>query len=153
MPPPPEDERTGPPPVPGRRRRWVVVMVAAVATLLVLGGVLIYDYPGGYPVDVAQINFVSPDNSCGLDGATDNGFNATTGDALNFAYPIVGNASFTGSGTLPCAIHSVTTPTSGFTITGADVPLVVGANATQTLSYVVTCPPSSFVGDLTVVIT
>jgi hypothetical protein len=123
--------------------------------ILVLGVVSFLAIPPAPPVNVivTGINFDSPDNACGLAGATDYGFNASTNQSLPFTYQISGANNTTSGGTMACTISGITTSTSGFTITGANVPLSIPANASQLLSFEVNTPALPYTGVLTFVIT
>jgi hypothetical protein len=135
-----------------KRRRWGLIVLALVVAFLLVGGLAFVLLPTSPDVVVTGINFSSPDNACGLDGSTDVGFNASSGDTVELTYQISGNNT-TANATAPCTVHSVTTSTPGFSITGANVPLAVPANATQLLSFSVNVPDAAFTGVLTLVIT
>lgn len=152
--PPPPNYGYVPPAPPPRRHRWGLIAVVIIVAFLVIGGLLFFLLPGG-SIQVTVINFVSPDNTCGLDGAQDYGFNDSLGATIGFQYDIGGNNTTAGpNATAACEIHSVSTPTAGFSISNANVPLIVPANVTsQVLSYTVTCPTSNFDGPLTIVLT
>jgi hypothetical protein len=126
--------------------------VLVVVLVLVVGVVAFFLLPSPPNVEVTGINFSSPDNACGLDGATDTGFNLSTSQSIQFTYEIAGNNT-TAGGTAACTINSVSTPTPGFSVTGANVPLSIPANSTQLLSYSVNTPGSAYTGVLTIVIT
>jgi len=143
----------GPPPVAPRRRVWLWVLVAIVVIFLVIPIAFLSFAPTAPSVVVTGINFQSPDNACGLDGATDYGFNASTSQTVSFTYAIYGPNATSGNGTLACQIMGVATSTPGFSVTGANVPLSIPANATQDLSYNVITPGSSYTGVLTIVVT
>lgn len=145
-------EFAGPTPPPRRPRRWGRIVVVIVVVVLILG-VISYLSLGPSPdVLVTGINFSSPDNTCGLDGATDYGFNASSGTSMEFTYEISGNNTTSG-GSAACTIHSVSTTTAGFSISGANVPLSIPVNSSQLLSFSVNMPGSSYTGILTLVIT
>ena len=121
-------------------------MVLLVGLIVVIA-TLAYAFFFAPQVEVTGINFASPDNACGLDGATDDGFNATPGDSFQLTYSIPNNSSAL------CTISAVTTSTPGFSISGANVPLAIPANGSQLLSFSVNLPNSAYVGILTLVIT
>jgi hypothetical protein len=142
-----------PPPGPPRRARpIVVVFVVILVIILVLAVVSLTFAPGNSGIQVTGINFDSPDNACGLDGATDYGFNASTSQAIEFSYAISGNNTTSG-GTAACAINSINTTTPGFSVTGANVPLQIPANSSPTLSFQLNTPGSPYTGVLTFVLT
>lgn len=153
----------GGPPPPRRRtlgRTLLIILVVFVVAILVVGVVSYLLVPSPANVTVTGINFQSPDNACGLNGATDpNWYNTTTGSSFELSYYISGvNVTYNISGhpvngTAACEISSVSTTTSGFSISGANVPLAIAANSTESLSFTVNPPGSAFTGVMTIVIT
>ncbi len=148
---PSSDGTTNPPP---RRRVWLVIAVVGVVVLLVLGVAAFIFIPNTSPsanVTVTSIAFTSPDDACGVVGATSHGFNASTGESLKIGVYMYGNS--TATGTAACTIQTISTTTPGFSIAGADVPLVIPANEHATLSFTVNMPGSAYTGTLTLVVT
>jgi hypothetical protein len=133
----------------------LIVIVVIVAVFLVIGVISYLAAPSASGVVVTGINFESPDNVCGLNGATDTGFNASTGSSVQFTYQISGNnTTFNGvNGTAACEIHSISTNTPGFTLSGANTPLAIPANSSPLLSFSVSMPGSDYTGVLTFVLT
>jgi hypothetical protein len=144
-----------PAPPPPRRRAIVWILVGFVVLILVIGVISFLAVPPSPPVNVVvtMIYFDSPDNACGLAGATDYGFNASTNQTVPFTYQISGANNSTGTGTLACTITDITTSTPGFSVTGATVPLMIAADATQLLSFNLSTPSDPYTGVLTFVIT
>ena len=137
----------------GLGRTLVIVLVVFVVIILVAGVVAYLLTPAPANVTITGVNFQSPDNACGLDGATDpSWYNTTAGQSVILSYDITGNNT-TAGGTAACSINTVTTTTAGFSISGANVPLQVPVNSTQILSFTVNPPGSSFTGVLTLVLT
>lgn len=101
---------------------------------------------------VTGIDYQSPNDVCGLAGATDTGFNASEGQVVEFEYEVAGNSTSNG-GTAACTISAITATTPGFSISGANVPLLIPANATENFWFNVTCPSSPYTGILTIVLT
>jgi len=128
----------------------LILLVVFVAIILVLGvgSFLLQPPPPG--IQVSGVNLVSPDNVCGLDGASGDGFDANTSDLVPFDYGISGASTATG-GSLACTISTVTTTTPGFHVTNASVPLIVPANETVDLTFSLQCPTSDYSGNLTLV--
>jgi len=162
-PPPPPPGGWGPSPYGGgpiggpprrSRARTVLIVVAVVVVVLLVIGVAAYLLlPAAPPaINVTGINFQSPDDACGLNGATDTGFTANESQAMEFTYQISGNNT-TNGGTAACTIHTVSTSTPGFSVSGANVPLSIPVNSSQLLSFSVTMPSSSYTGVLTLVMT
>jgi hypothetical protein len=129
-----------------------VAVVLFVVLILVVGVASFLYAPSASSVVVTGINFSSPDDACGLDGATDSGFNDTTSDAIQFTYGLSGNSSADG-GTAACTIENITTTTPGFSVTGANTPLFIPANSTQDFTFTLNTPSSPYTGVLTLVIT
>jgi hypothetical protein len=133
-------------------RVWKIVVIA-VAVILVIGFLAFFLFPVGPSIQVNDINLWSPDNVCGLDGEYTYGFNASTGSLVPLAFNITGAPYGTGSNTSACTIDTVVTNTSGFSVSDANVPLVIPANTNETLYFNVQCPGSSYSGDLNLVMT
>ncbi len=142
------------PTAPGPRRPRMVQVAAVVVAVILVVGVIVFLLPPapGASVTVTGIAVSSPDDACGLNGATDDGFNATVGQSIQFTYDISGNSTISG-GTAACTIESVSTTTPGFSVTGANVPLSIPANSIQQLSFTMNLPGSAYTGVLTLVIT
>jgi hypothetical protein len=139
-----------PPPQRSASRVWKIVVIAVV--LVVIIGVLAFVlFPSAPAIQVGQINVWSSDNVCGLNDASTYGFNASTGDVVPLSFDITGAPYGTGNATYGCTIMSVTTNSSGFSVSDVNVPLAVPANATEVLNFNVQCPNSTFSGDLNLV--
>jgi hypothetical protein len=143
------------PPPPPRRRLVLWIIVGFVVLILVVSVIGYFATPPApsYNVIVTGINFDSPDNACGLDGAFGYGLNASTNESVPLTYDISGANSSTGTGTLACTIESINSNTSGFSVTGANVPLNIPANGTQVLGFNLNTPADPYTGVLTFVIT
>lgn len=158
-PPPPSGPAPGqygaPPP---RRRRSaartvLIIFVVLVVVLLVAGVVSYLLTPAPANIVIAGINFQSPDNACGFNGAYDpNYYNTTAGSSFSISYDVSG-VNVTGGGTAACTITTVTTSTPGFSISGANVPLSIPVNSTQIFTFTVNPPGSAWTGTLTVILT
>jgi hypothetical protein len=139
----------------------VLTIIVVFVVILLVFGVIAYLFApastSGPAVTVTGINFTSSDNACGLNGAVDpTWYNTTAGEAFSLSYSISGNVTGNVSGvntTAPCQITTISTTTPGFSISGANVPLAVPANATQLLGFTVNPPNSAFTGVLTLVLT
>lgn len=143
------------PPPPPRRRLLLWIIVGFVVLILVVGAILIATAPPAvtYNVVVTGINFASPDNVCDLAGATGEGFNATTNSSVELSFYVSGPNDTSGSGTMACNITTIEADTAGFTVSGANVPLNIPANASPLLSFDVETPVDPFTGVLTLVLT
>jgi len=138
----------------------LLIVVVFVVILLVFGAIAYLLAPSsssGPAVTITGVNFFSPDNVCGLNGASDpTWYNETAGQSFPLSYEISGNVTGNVSGvntTAPCEIYTLTTSTPGFNITDANVPLVIAANATENLGFTVDPPNSTWSGVLTLVLT
>jgi hypothetical protein len=132
----------------------LIILVVFVVLILVAGVVSYFLLPSPANVEITGVNFQSPDDACGLDGATDTSwYNTSAGTSFVLSYLIGGPNASSGTGTVACQITSVNTTTAGFSITGANVPLPIPANTTQTLAFTVNPPGSAFTGVLTLVLT
>ena len=159
--PPPVGWGTGAPvpaPPPPRRRgvgRTVLIIVVVFVVILLVFGIIAYlTAPSSATVEVTGINFQSPDNACGLDGAVDSSYyNTTAGNSFTLSYDLTGPNATSGNGTLACSIQTINTTTAGFSITDANVPLSIPANTTQIFTFTVNPPNSAWTGTLTVVLT
>jgi hypothetical protein len=129
------------------------VLVVIVVFVLVIGVVAFLLPAPVAGIQVSAINVDSPDNVCGLDGASSEGFDANTTDVVGFDYSITGANATAWVGTLACTISTVTTSTPGFLVTNVSVPLIVPANETVDLTFSVQCPATDYSGNLTLVMT
>lgn len=150
-PPPPPPSPYGPPsgyPPPRRRRSRVLIVVVIVIVILLIGSIAAYEFLAtGPPVQVLEIDIWAPDNVCGLNanpiGYT--GYNTSTGAA----YPIdLGVPNFNSTA---CTVKAVATNTSGFSLSGVQVPLTIAGNGTGSMNLTITSPGSSFSGYLNLV--
>lgn len=141
------------PPVraPRRRRTWVVVVVVIVVVILLVGVLALVTSPPA--IDVTGINFVSPDNVCGLAGETSYGFNGTAGQNTELSFQIFNGLP--NNATVGCTMSTLTASTPGFSVSGANLPLTVppGENSSQILSFQVNFPSNGYTGVLTLVVT
>lgn len=112
----------------------VVIVVVIIAFVVVVST----------NVTVSAINFTSSDNACGMNSQTGPGFTSVGGGSVQESYIV------TGGLILSCTISSVTATTSGFSISGANVPLTVAADGSQTLSFTIHMPSGSYSGVLTI---
>lgn len=142
----------GPSAPPPRRRSGIRIVVVVVVVIIVIGLIGLVFFATNQTVNVTIIEFSSPDNTCGWNGLTDSGFSEPPGGALAFSYYNYGNNT-TGSNTAACVVHTVTTNTSGFSITDANTPLITPANVTNFLNFTVNLPDSSYNGPLWIILT
>ncbi len=128
---------------------WLVV----IGLVVVVGGGLAFFLSAPPEIDVTGINFVSPDNACGLDGAVDYGFNGTAGQSMEFTYQLYNDLPT--NATMGCTIANITTTTPGFSVTGANTPLTIpaGVNSTKLFSFQLNFPSDAYTGGLTFLLT
>ncbi len=144
-----------PPPPPPRRRHTILRIFAILIVIVLIASILVYLFvPVSTPnVDITEFVFVSPDNVCGLNGVGFYGFNTTPGQAVNLTVDLTGAPIGNGNATLGCTLGTLTTTTSGFSVSDANVPLVIPANATEILAFTLGVPSSSYTGNVTLVAT
>jgi len=150
-PPPPAPGPWGPVgrPGPPRRRRGLVIAVVVVVIILVASIALVEIFaPAPPPVQIGIIYIWSPDDVCGLNNneTAYYGYNTTTNsnDTLDFGIP---NDNATA-----CTIIGVTTNTTGFAITYAQVPLTIpGEDQDASMNLTIQSPGSNYNGDLNLI--
>jgi len=117
----------------------VIILVVIVAVIA-----LAYYLTPAPAIQVNAINIWAPDNACGLNSnpVYFDGFNGSTNATQTFEF---GMPNFNAT---TCTIASVTTNTSGFSLSQIQVPLSIGANATGSMNITITSPTSPFSGNL-----
>ncbi len=133
-----------PPPKKSHKMLWIGIIIGVVIVIIVIG-VLAYVGSNANSVDVTAINITSSNNACGVSGHSFSGFTTNPGGKIQDTI-IIGN----GNILLSCTINSVAATTSGFSISGANVPLSIPAGGTQSLSFTIIAPGSSYNGVLTI---
>jgi zinc-ribbon domain len=141
-----------PPPVRPKRHIWLWIVVGIVVLFVVIAAIGFFLVPAGPAINVSEITMQSADNACGLANSTWDGFTANASQVLWLGFGVTGPTNASG-GTYACAIASVNVVTAGFSIFGANTPLDVAANSNATLQFNVTCPSSSYNGELTLSLT
>jgi hypothetical protein len=124
----------------------LIVVVVIVVLLLVAAGIA-FIFLSAPAVQVNDINIWAPDNVCGLNANPIDypGFNSSTGASqpIEFDMPNFNSTS--------CTVTSVSTNTTGFTLSDIQVPLPIPANSTVSMNITITSPSSSFSGYLNLV--
>jgi len=136
---------TSPPP---RRRRRTLLIVIVVVVILVIGVIAFASFESQSPaIQVGFINIWAPDNVCGLNTnpIAYYGFNSSTGASESLDFPVP-NYNATA-----CTIESVTTNSSGFSLSSVQVPLEIAGNGTGSMNMTIEVPTSSFSGDMNLV--
>lgn len=144
-----------PAPRPPRRSRLIVIVVILVVVILIVG-VLAFTYleSSSLPIQVTNIYIWAPDNVCGLNSnpVYTSGFNNTTGSVqtLDFYFPNFNSTA--------CTVRTVTTNTSGFSLSNVQVPLTIaGSGATPgsmtgSMNITITAPSSPYTGNLNLIL-
>jgi hypothetical protein len=146
-------------PSPSRRRRGLVIAIVVVIVIAIVGGIVVYTLTAPI-VDVNVFAFYAPDDVCGFNNATavDNagygplpveyqGFNDSPGVTDGFTFTV---QNFNSSSS--CNIVSITTNTSGFSLSSIAYPGVIGPNGEGNLSLDLTLPGSSWTGNVNLII-
>ena len=149
-PPPPPVMYQAVPPPPAKKKHgalyWVALVIGIIVIIIiVVVAAALLLYAAAPKVTVTAINFTSSDNACGMNSQTDIGFSTTGGSSYQESYIITN-----GNILLSCTISSVSATTSGFSISGANVPLTIAAGGSQTLSFTINVPSGSYNGVLTI---
>ena len=134
-----------PPPQKNYTGTAVAVIIIAIVIVIVLAVVIVLlanSRPG--TVDVTAVTFTSHNNACGINGWSGSGFTDPTGGAYVWTNTIPNN------GWISCTINSVTTTTSGFSLSGVTTPITIPGGGTATISFTIHCPSSSFTGVLSI---
>jgi hypothetical protein len=151
----------GTPPLVGtpasRRSKNRAIVIVVVVVLVIAGGIGAYlYYVQTQNVDVNAFLSYSPNNVCGLAAnpvSWTPGFNDTPGAVDEFEIPVP-NFNFTS-----CTVHGLTTNSSGFSISGQDVPLAIpaatisGGPGSGNLFFNLTLPGSSWSGNVNLIFT
>jgi hypothetical protein len=125
----------------------VIVVVVIVAALWFLGNSNTGTNNGGantVVVDVTAINIVSSDNACGTNGHTFTGYTTSGGGSEQDTLTVTNSDIF-----LSCTISSVSATTSGFSISGANVPVTIPASGSEAVSFSIGSPNAAYTGVLT----
>lgn len=143
-------------PPPRRHSRLLIIVVVVVVVILVVGVVAYLFLPGPAPaVQVGYIFVYAPDDVCGLNQSPPiafYGFNSSTGANQTLDFPMP-NYNATA-----CMVRGVSTNTTGFMITYAQVPLTIGGSphgpgsTNASLNITIISPSSSFSGNLSLVL-
>jgi len=119
------------------------VLVVIVVLFVVFAAIGAYLYSVPPPnVDVEGINVYAPDNVCGLNAnpVGYSGFNASAGTQAAL------DLQLENFNSTACTVHSVTTNTSGFSLSGVQVPDGVGPLGNGTLNLTLSLPSDAYSG-------
>lgn len=124
---------------------WTVIVVVVV--LVVYAAIVIAVYLSVAAttgsIKVTGIEITSTDDVCGLSGHALPGYTVDSGGKAQETLGIQ-NAN-----NLSCTINTVSTPTSGFTISDANTPVTIRAGGTGALSFTINAPNGAYDGVLT----
>jgi hypothetical protein len=143
-----------PPPAPAplppgrsrRRRVLTLVLVAAIVVIAGFVGYLLYENES-LSVRIHAILIDAPDDVCGLadEPLAYHGYNATG------ASPTVVAVQVPNLNVSTCTVVGLATNTSGFSVSGANVPFSISGRGVTSLSLSIAPPSRSYSGDLTLV--
>jgi hypothetical protein len=140
----------GPSRPPRQRSSLLTILVLVIVVLLVVGVVAYFFLPSSAPpVQVGYIVIYSPHDVCGLNLTPPGayyGFNSSTGANQTFDF-LVPNYNATA-----CVVRGVSTNTSGFSITYAQVPLPIGGSGNASMNISIVSPSSPFTGNLNLIL-
>jgi hypothetical protein len=124
----------------------VIVAVIVVVLILVVAVVALQFLAAPAGVTVNYINIWANDNACGYNANPTSyyGFNSSTGQSQTFVFP------FQNYNSTACTIHSLTTNSSGFAISGFVVPIQIAGNGTANVTITITSPGSPYNGDMNI---
>jgi len=125
-----------------------VVVVVVILVVSVLAYALLASTPSS-PIQVSEIAIWAPDNVCGLraNPLFFDGYSASTTE--NDSFQLYGWQNYNST---PCTIHSVTTNTTGFTLSDIQLPPTIpGGDQNASLNLSITTPGSSYSGPLNLV--
>ena len=128
----------------------VVVIVVVLLVVSILAVELAPTPSTSYPVQIQFINFWAPNNVCGMNNNQTSyyGYNDTTNDTQTIDF--VGLINYNAT---TCTIRGVTTNTTGFVISEAQVPLVIpGNDQNASMNITITTPGSAFSGNLNLIV-
>ena len=143
--PPPAVVYAAPPPPPPKKSRKLLWIIIGVVVVIVVIVIVVISLAASSSVTVTAINFTSSDNACGANGHSESGFTTSGGGSVSYTLSVTN-----GNILLSCTISSVSATTSGFSISGANVPLTIPAGGTESLSFTITAPSGSYNGVLTI---
>ena len=145
----------GQPPPPPRRRHIGLLIVAVVVVVILIVALIAIPLlenssssGSTLPIQVGDINIWAPDNVCGLNANPIYfyGFNNTTGSATTIEF---GMPNFNST---ICTILTVTTNTTGFSLSAIQVPLAIAGSGTGWMNITITAPSSPYTGDMSLVL-
>ncbi len=148
MPPPPPGPYGGyaPPPPRRRSRIWIIIAVVVVVLLVVAVGAYLL-VPAAPQIQVVDLLVWAPDNVCGLNVSQIyyDGYNTSTGSSVSLELTVP------NFNTTACTIASATTNTTGFSLSGVQVPLSIPGSGNGSMNLTIASPSSAFSGNVNLV--
>jgi hypothetical protein len=126
-----------------------VVGVVVVIVVLIIVAIVAYELlaPPVPPVQVGDINIWAPDNVCGLNANPIyyQGYNSSThaNVTVDLGVPNYNSTS--------CTVVGVITNSTGFALSGVQVPLTIPGGGTGSMNLTILSPGASFSGNLNLV--
>ena len=142
-----------PPPARPRRSRALMVIVIIVVIVLVLSVVAFALTPAASPppIRVGELVIWAPNKVCDLNASAGSpnyyyfGFNGSTSSSVRVPI-LVPDFNATS-----CTVRGVTTNTTGFTVAGTPLPLIVTAGSNASMNLTITTPSSSYSGNVNLI--
>ena len=132
-----------------RRTRLVIAIVISVVLLIVLS-LVAYELfvPGPASVHVQSIVVWTPDDVCGLETNLIgyHGYNTTVKSEVSVEIQV---PNFNAS---KCVVHTVTTNSSGFSLSDLHLPWEIPASGSNTTHVTIQSPGSAFSGDVNLIL-
>lgn len=126
----------------------MIAIVVAVVLLIVVS-LVAYELlaPGPASVHVQSINVWSPDNVCGLETTIIgyHGYNTTAKSDVSVELQV---PNFNAS---KCLVHTVTTNSSGFSLSDLHLPWIIPAGGYNTTHVNIQSPSSAFSGSVNLI--
>jgi hypothetical protein len=138
-----------PPPLPKKSRTGLVVVIVVVIVVIILMAVaaaLLLTRPK-LGVDVNGVKWSGSNPCAGLSGQTTPGFVGPDGGTLSYSLGVSNPSPILG-----CTINSISATTSGFSVSGGNLPLTISAGGSATLAFTIDLPGSDFSGVLDLVV-
>ncbi|HYK93698.1 MAG TPA: hypothetical protein VEY07_06615 [Thermoplasmata archaeon] len=124
------------------------VVAGVVVLVVVVAGILAFHFlPPSPQVNVSEIDVYAPSDVCGLNThpVSYSGFTDMPGVSESFQLQVV-NFNITA-----CTVHGASTNTTGFSLSGIEVPLTIQAGQNQYLNLTINLPSNAYSGPLNVI--
>ncbi len=125
----------------------MVIVVVIVVIILMAVALAVLLAPPKFGVDVNGVNWSGSNSCAGLSGQSTPGFVGPDGGTLSYSLT-VSNPSPNPS----CTIHSISATTSGFSVSGGNLPLTISDGGSTNLAFTINLPGSDYSGVLELVV-